>query len=231
MKKHAFPLLLPVVLCIAATSCTHSSGAVWEDTKTLGRYIHRKGRMLWQKNVDSKMVEDESELMGPTSEEYVPMHAQDATKRQLPPPRMPKMESLETKKPQAITREMFQIPEGELKDVFQNIYFDTDRYAIRSKKEHKCLQEIAQNMKNNPDWFLFVEGHCDERADEQYNLALGSKRANSVRRQLINMGVPASRIFTLSLGKEMPADAGHNEAAWSKNRRAVFKLYKDNQAM
>ncbi|PCI77107.1 hypothetical protein COB21_03505 [Candidatus Aerophobetes bacterium] len=233
MRKKLLPYLLPIAISLLTTSCHHSSGAVWEDTKTLGRYLHRKSRMLWQKNVDSKMIEEEGDLVGPASEEYIPMDnaANPQANMQSKTPLTPLMHQSTQKKPHAITRELFQVPKGPLATIFQNIYFNTDRYTIRSKKEYKCLQEIASNMKNNPDWFLFVEGHTDERASEQYNLALGSKRANSVRKQLISLGVSPSNVFTLSLGKEMPAEFGHGESAWSKNRRVIFKLYKDNQSM
>ena len=226
MKKYLLPCLLPVVIALSTTSCHHSSGAVWEDTKTLGRYLHRKSRMLWQKNVDSKMIEDEGEMNGPIPDEYIPINNQ-TTSMPAPKARPAHSSTKSSAKAMKITRDLFQHPQGELSAVFQNIYFDTNQYAIRSKKEYKCLQEIAQSMKNDRSLYLFIEGHCDERASEEYNLALGSKRANSVRKQLISLGASKDHIFTLSLGKEMPVDTGHNTASWAKNRRAIFKLYRD----
>ena len=80
-------------------------------------------------------------------------------------------------------------------------------------------------MKDNPDLYVFAAGHCDERADEQYNLALGTRRAHFVRNLLIKKGVHANRIYTISFGKEMPVDLGHNEIAWKKNRRVEFKIF------
>ncbi len=67
-----------------------------------------------------------------------------------------------------------------------------------------------------------IEGHCDERGTAEYNLALGERRANSAKKYLVSLGIPADRLSTISYGKEMPLDPGHNEEAWAKNRRAHF---------
>jgi peptidoglycan-associated lipoprotein len=71
---------------------------------------------------------------------------------------------------------------------------------------------------------VLVEGHCDERGTEEYNLALGDKRANAARDYLRTVGVPATRMQTISYGKAYPADPGHSESAWAKNRRAHFTI-------
>ena len=73
---------------------------------------------------------------------------------------------------------------------------------------------------------LLVEGHCDERGTEEYNRALGERRALAMREYLIRLGVPSDRIHTKTLGKDQPVEFGHNEAAWSKNRRGEFILVK-----
>jgi peptidoglycan-associated lipoprotein len=77
-------------------------------------------------------------------------------------------------------------------------------------------------MKRVTDKMITIEGHCDERGTKAYNLALGEKRANAAKDYLVAMGVNASRISTVSYGKERPFDSGHSEAAWAKNRRAHF---------
>jgi peptidoglycan-associated lipoprotein len=71
---------------------------------------------------------------------------------------------------------------------------------------------------------IIVEGHCDERGTIEYNLALGQKRAETVKNYLVNTGINEARIKTISFGKELPADSGHGEDAWTKNRRASFKI-------
>ncbi len=100
------------------------------------------------------------------------------------------------------------------------IYFDTDRYNIDSEDAAR-LQRQAQWLARYPDKRLTVEGHADERGTRDYNLALGERRANSAKNYLVSLGVQASRIRTVSYGKERPVALGSNESAWAQNRRAV----------
>ncbi len=79
-------------------------------------------------------------------------------------------------------------------------------------------------MNRNPTRLLLVEGHCDERGTNEYNLALGERRALSVRRYLVALGIGSDRLHTLSYGEEKPLDPGHTEESWAKNRRAEFKV-------
>jgi len=101
------------------------------------------------------------------------------------------------------------------------IHFDFDRSEIKPN-DIPNLEAIADYLKKNPNDDLLIEGHCDERGTEKYNLALGERRALSAREYLIKLGVSASRIRTISYGEERPVDPGHNEEAWAKNRRAEF---------
>jgi peptidoglycan-associated lipoprotein len=100
------------------------------------------------------------------------------------------------------------------------IFFDTDRFNIDSA-DQATLQAQAQWLARYPDKRITIEGHCDERGTRDYNLALGERRANSAKNYLASLGVDASRILTVSYGKERPAAAGSNEQAWAQNRRAV----------
>jgi peptidoglycan-associated lipoprotein len=86
------------------------------------------------------------------------------------------------------------------------------------------LKTNAEFMKSNPDLMVLVEGHCDERGTTEYNLALGQRRASSVRDYYGKLGVPLGRIGTISYGEEMPVDPAHDENAWAKNRRAETKV-------
>ena len=79
-------------------------------------------------------------------------------------------------------------------------------------------------MKNNTGDSVIIEGHCDERGTNEYNLALGERRAESAKKYLVNLGIDASRLETVSYGEERPVDSGSNEAAWKKNRRAHFVI-------
>jgi peptidoglycan-associated lipoprotein len=82
----------------------------------------------------------------------------------------------------------------------------------------------AELMKRYPSWVITIEGHCDERGTPEYNLALGERRAVAVKTYLVSLGVAPDRLRTISYGKEFPFDAGHTDAAWSKNRRAHFVI-------
>ncbi len=104
------------------------------------------------------------------------------------------------------------------------VYFDFDRSTIRPSERSK-IEDVATKLKAaDPKNDLLVEGHCDERGTDEYNRALGERRALSIREYLIGLGIQADRIRTISYGKDKPADPGHDEAAWSKNRRGVFGM-------
>jgi peptidoglycan-associated lipoprotein len=107
---------------------------------------------------------------------------------------------------------------------FRPIYFDFDSQAVRSAETGK-IEEIAAFMKNGSSEII-IAGFTDERGTAEYNRGLGEGRAGAVRERLIAQGVPANRIQTVSFGLEMPADAGHSEAAWAKNRRAEIGVMK-----
>jgi peptidoglycan-associated lipoprotein len=101
------------------------------------------------------------------------------------------------------------------------IYFDFDRYDIRPA-DAKVLDANAQWLKSNAAQLVLIEGHCDERGTNEYNLALGERRAKSTMNYLVSQGVQASRITIISYGEERPVCTQHNEECWSKNRRAQF---------
>jgi peptidoglycan-associated lipoprotein len=102
------------------------------------------------------------------------------------------------------------------------VYFDFDSYVI--KDEYKPTVDVqARALAANRGRRVTVEGHTDERGGREYNLALGQKRAEAVAKSLELLGVGAQQVEAVSFGKERPADPGHDEAAWAKNRRAEFK--------
>ena len=106
---------------------------------------------------------------------------------------------------------------------FEALYFSYDNAQIDPAERGK-LQAVASYLAENPSAGLIVEGHCDERGSNEYNLSLSERRALSVRAELIAMGVDGARITTRGCGEEVPAAAGHDESAWSMNRRAEFIL-------
>ncbi|OQX89704.1 MAG: peptidoglycan-associated lipoprotein [candidate division Zixibacteria bacterium 4484_93] len=116
-------------------------------------------------------------------------------------------------------------PEPEPELVFPTVYFHFDKYDIVDSSR-VALASVAEQLIAHPDVNIIVEGHCDERGTEQYNLALGQKRAQSVKDFLVSYGIEATRIDLISYGEERPADPRHNEEAWGKNRRAELKVKK-----
>ncbi len=143
-----------------------------------------------------------------------PGGTQEATARitvtQPPPPPPPP--------PSASEEELFS---QNVKDVF----FDYDKFDLRPG-DASTVQAAATWLKANPNVKFTIEGHCDERGSTEYNLALGDNRANAVRTALVNAGIAADRIKTISYGKEKPFCTDSNEACWQQNRRAHFVYQK-----
>ena len=120
----------------------------------------------------------------------------------------------------------FVAPVGEVAQFFMPVYFDFDDYSVKSEYQ-TGLRKAADYLLSHPGMDLLIEGYCDDRGTEEYNLVLGEQRALSVRRYLVGLGISPKRLFTVSYGEENPADSGQNEAAWAKNRRAEFKVSQD----
>jgi peptidoglycan-associated lipoprotein len=104
---------------------------------------------------------------------------------------------------------------------FQPVFYALDSYEVDSLGQ-QALNTNASLLKKYPTWVITIEGHCDERGTAEYNLALGERRALSAKTYLVSLGIPADRLRTVSYGKEFPFDPGHDENAWSKNRRSHF---------
>ena len=110
---------------------------------------------------------------------------------------------------------------GELaQGVSDRVFFEYDSSTV-SAEGQKTLAAQAAWLKENAKVNVTVEGHCDERGTREYNIALGERRAAATKKYLAGLGIPASRISTISYGKERPAVIGEDESAWSQNRRAV----------
>lgn len=112
--------------------------------------------------------------------------------------------------------------EEEFKGELEKIYFAFDSDAL-SDQSRDTLYKNAETIIKKTKGKLFIEGHCDERGSDEYNLALGEKRAKAALKYLQTLGVAPERISIISYGEERPADSGHTEEAWAKNRRAEFK--------
>lgn len=150
-----------------------------------------------------------------------------------PPPQVkeqPKVEKVEkpavVKEPELTEEEIFMaksLEEINKEIPLQMIHFDYDRYFIREDAK-PVLQENAQWLQKFNTAKILIEGHCDERGTEEYNLALGEKRAKSTLDYLVSLGISSDRMEIISYGKSQPLDQGHNEVAWQKNRRSQFMI-------
>lgn len=107
--------------------------------------------------------------------------------------------------------------------VNEDVHFAFDSSFIDAEAERILAQKAAW-LQDNADAGVQIEGHCDERGTSAYNLALGERRANAVQQYLTVLGIAADRLSTISYGEEQPLDPGHDEAAWSRNRRAHFVI-------
>ena len=129
-----------------------------------------------------------------------------------PPPSPPVLEPEED----LVTRSLEELnQDSPLMPVFFG--YDSSEIDVASRR---VLDENAAVLRNNPNWAVTIEGHCDERGTAEYNLALGERRAVAARDYLVELGLQRDRLRTVSYGKEFPFDPGHDEAAWRANRRA-----------
>lgn len=227
-------------LCAFLTSCQRSSYDVWEDTKTCGRHVSRGVGSLGGKQGDSRAVCDRNAFYSPNQEvcygdpvgqDFVPLQDDRMESRSNM-----SMVELTTPQPRETPGdpgssipgiEAFQDPSTnpKLARIFKNVHFEYNKHLVQGDENIEIVHKVADYLRSNPRTCVFVEGHCDERGPEAYNLALGSRRAHSVRNMLIAEGVNPDNIFTISYGKERPLILDHHEESWSENRRAEFKVF------
>jgi len=138
-----------------------------------------------------------------------------------PPPAQPAPAPAAPAQPRTVTED----PLAQQRRQFESedINFDFDRSEI-TPRSREILNRKGQFLLANRDIAILIEGHCDERGTDEYNLALGERRANSAKQYLMALGVAADRMSTISYGEERPLDPAKNETAWAKNRRAHFVI-------
>lgn len=238
MKKlKYFTLVSMLLVAISLSGCRRNSNDVWEDTKSASRHVKRGVRTLGGKHGDSRQIQSRGEFGSPDddystsfaqADDFVPLQDQmsggdlamtDSARQPKESPgdpgsSIPGITSF--KDPHTISG---------LANVFNNIHFDYNSDLIKGQDNLSIIRSVGDYLKKNPHTYVFVEGHTDERGAEAYNLALGSRRANSVRNLLVSEGVSPDNIFTISYGKERPLVLDHHEGGWSQNRRAEFKVY------
>lgn len=175
-----------------------------------------------------KQVTQEPEVTQAT-EEQEPEAKETPTAAETAPPEEPSKPTVTVK-----TEELTSLPERakvvppeETPPTFpnENIYFDFDKSELKPEAR-VVLRNMAEWLADNPDYFIRIEGNCDERGTNEYNLALGERRARAAEKFIAALGIEPTRMTSLSYGEERPVDPGHNEDAWAKNRRDEFVLLK-----
>lgn len=152
-------------------------------------------------------------FVGCAKEEPAPPTAETPTRPSTPPPAPPSQPPAPSG-PSASAQALQDFQN-------QDINFDFDKYDLRTDARAILDRKLAF-LNQNSSVRTQIEGHCDERGTNAYNMALGERRANAAKQYLTTAGVSAGRLSTISYGEERPLDPGHNEAAWAKNRRAHF---------
>jgi peptidoglycan-associated lipoprotein len=207
-------------LCaILATGCQKKSGNIWEDNQTGGQYIKKNTSALWD-----TITGKGDGLAGPIEEQFVPLNEDDLKTQFAESPIVPQP-SRDLGEGGVPRAEQFDSPKGDLASVFRPVFFNTDEFTVKNKDYMESIHRMAAYLKTHPNTYVIIEGHCDERGPEAYNLSLGTRRANHIRSLLIKEGVHPDQLHTISYGKERPFAMEHGPDAWAQNRRAHFRVH------
>lgn len=229
MKKSLlWTLVLSCSSLLILDSCGNKNSDVWDDSNNMGSYRRAKERVLWGSNEGSSEVA--ATTFNPrdsfeSDDDFIPLQDEDLKKSFSEVVFAQPKDSPGEEGSFLPGIERFHIPIGALAQVFQTVYFNTDEFTLKKQEYVQVIAKVANYLKDHPKTYIFIEGHCDQRGPEAYNLALGSRRANYVRNLLVEKGVNGDQIHTISYGKERLFDSTNIPEAWAKNRRAQFKLY------
>lgn len=210
-------IFLISILCLACSSCSRRRDSMSAIRTKIDRF-----KSFWDDEGDAALA---SRGLYGLQEDFIPLQEED-----LYGALIDNACSLPFEEPGAPEStipglEQFRDAIADLAKVFQSVYFNTDDYLLRKPEFTATIDRIAAYLKEHTNTYISVAGHCDERGSESYNLALGTKRSNYIRSLLIHRGVDPNRIYSVSYGKERPADTAHTPDAWAKNRRVEFKIY------
>lgn len=231
---------LGVFVGTTLTGCGgRNSGEMWEDSKSCGRHMTRGLRTMGGKHGDSRAVQCRDDFMPVEDECY--QGNQSAMSEFVPLSDQPyedevAMADYVSQQPRETPGDpgssipgisAFRDPSSNpaWAVVFRNVIFEYNSNLVKGQDNLDTMRSVAAYMKRNPNLYVFIEGHCDERGPQAYNLALGSRRSNAVRNLLIQDGVNPDNVFTISYGKERPLFQDQNEESHAQNRRAEFKIY------
>ncbi|CDZ79828.1 Peptidoglycan-associated lipoprotein precursor [Candidatus Rubidus massiliensis] len=237
MKNSFVKNILLATLALSIVSCARNTDDVWEDTRTAGRHVTRGVKALGGKHGSSRQVCSRDQFYcEPTYvrprprpiEDFIPLEDDCQEQIAMVDNYIPQPKDSPGDPGSAVPgihafKDPHMIPG--LARIFKNISYEYNSDLVKGSQNFATLKKIAEFMRANPNTYVFIEGHCDERGPEAYNLALGARRSNTVRNMLIQEGVNPDHLFTISYGKDRPLIHEHHEEAWSQNRRAEFKIY------
>jgi peptidoglycan-associated lipoprotein len=225
MRQKQMKKFIPFIF-LTLVSCTSTISDAWEETKMATRSITKQGlSLLGFLEEESRMVNTSSEIYQNTEEEFIPLKDQDISTQYKDESYPIAKEIPNHARSPKLSAENFSKPSSTLSGIFTTVYFNTDEHILSQKEYYQSVNRIASYLKKNPHVFLSVEGHCDQRASEAYNLALGTRRAQFIRNLLIKAGVSAEQVFSVSYGKERPVAKGTTKESLAKNRRVEFKIF------
>jgi peptidoglycan-associated lipoprotein len=221
-------------LCVLqlATSCQRSSDDVWNDTQSAGRHVARGVKTAFGYHGESREINSPDEFdaaTGASNPDFVGFEDESMRvggadsilqARETPGEAGSSIPGIEAFKDPAL--------DPELAEIFKHIHFDYNSSLVKGDENLSVILSMSDWLKNHPNVYIFVEGHCDSRGPAAYNFALGANRSNAVRNMLIKEGVVYDRVFTISYGKERPLVEGEGDEIWKVNRRAQFKVYEKN---
>lgn len=243
--KQLFLFISLLVLSLSLTGCRRNTDEVWEDSKSAKRYVNRGLRTMGGKHGSSRQVDnraafnaDDQDTAASTNTftfndaaepEFTPLK-DDENSDELAMANIVSTQPRETPGDPGSSIpgiDSFKDPStiSALAGIFKNVQFEYNSSLVKGQENLAIIRDIGDYLKKHPDTYVFIEGHCDERGPEAFNLALGSRRANSVRNLLIADGINPDNVFTISYGKERPLILEHHEEAWKQNRRDEFKVY------
>jgi len=224
MKKlYPMTILACAFACLLLPGCkTKTKRSMWDDNKHSGNFKNKNSKSFWGN--DSSVAANDG-LLGPSEEDFIPLSEEDL-KSQFADGAIPQPKDSPGEPGSGLPGiDQFKLPSSQLAAIFRNLLFNTDDHILRGKESLQVMDNVAAYLKEHPNTYVFVEGHADERGPEAYNLSLGARRANYVRSHLVSKGVDLNQIHTISYGKERPLDSSHTSQAWTKNRRAQFRIY------
>lgn len=213
--------ILAAVLLLGV-SCSRNS-ETWENVKTAGRYMQRGVDSMLGKDYESRMLASDDEFYGPYDGDFIPLSDSDL-RNQFSDGAIPQSKAIPGQFGMP-NLDSFYVAPDTLQALFKAVHFETDEHILRDKNEVAGLIRLSTYLKKNPNVYVVVEGHADERASASYNMALGLRRANFVRSFLVKNGADLNRIYTVSRGKEQPLAQGHSPDVWKINRRSEFRIY------